>query len=289
MQDGKDWGPLKPIRKVPKPGEERMQSTLAVATMPQVADVETKTKLGLILGLVGLVVIIGGGTAAFVFFGKKTDDSKLNDNANSVAVLSNANTNRSVFPEGNSNVNQAVNQNVNTAGNVNTVGNVNAAGNVNQAIVPTTADTDKDGIFDQDELYLGTDPAKTDTDGDGYSDSSELRKGYSPVSTAELTVANYHTYCTAMVGGDVPFATWTSSERETYCTNSETATSRLLPQQRSLDTAAFTQLVGDEINTTKTFCTELFSQVTNEQETKAKNCVFSLSSSFAVFFQLPAS
>lgn len=41
-------------------------------------------------------------------------------------------------------------------------------------------DTDKDGIPDDIEEALGTDPKKADTDGDGHNDKEELDNGYNP-------------------------------------------------------------------------------------------------------------
>jgi hypothetical protein len=40
-------------------------------------------------------------------------------------------------------------------------------------------DTDGDGLPDEEELSLGTDPAKADTDGDGLSDREEVKIYYS--------------------------------------------------------------------------------------------------------------
>lgn len=42
------------------------------------------------------------------------------------------------------------------------------------------ADSDKDGVADETEKKLGTDPKKADTDGDGYKDGDEVLKGYNP-------------------------------------------------------------------------------------------------------------
>ena len=59
------------------------------------------------------------------------------------------------------------------------------------------ADQDNDGLYDWQEIALGTDPGKTDTDGDGYSDRIEaLNKGlgFNPtgVDSAEI-LANLYT------------------------------------------------------------------------------------------------
>ncbi len=289
VEGEKDWGPLKPIRRVPKPGEERIQSTLAVAAMPQVADVETKSKVGMILGLIGLLVVIGGGTAAFVFFGKKTDDTKLNGNVNTVAAVTNVNTNRSVFPEGNSNTNQSGNQNVNAAGNANSTGNVNAAGNVNQNSAVSSLDTDQDGLLDKDELYLGTNPQKADSDGDGFADAAELSKGYSPLGSGELTVAHFRTYCTALTAGNQELTSWIATEKQAFCTKAEESIGRLLPKQKTLTLAKFVEAVGAEFTTMQAYCTQLFPSETSAGEAKGTTCALEAARDWAVFFQAPAS
>lgn len=42
-------------------------------------------------------------------------------------------------------------------------------------------DSDGDGLSDQEELALGTDPHNPDTDGDGYSDGVEVANGFDPL------------------------------------------------------------------------------------------------------------
>lgn len=50
-------------------------------------------------------------------------------------------------------------------------------------VVSPTADEDRDGLNNADEIQLGTDPLKTDTDGDGFNDSLELfEHGTNPLS-----------------------------------------------------------------------------------------------------------
>jgi hypothetical protein len=45
-------------------------------------------------------------------------------------------------------------------------------------------DSDQDGLTDQEEKSLGTDPMKADTDGDGYSDGKEIGSGFNPLKPA---------------------------------------------------------------------------------------------------------
>ena len=45
-------------------------------------------------------------------------------------------------------------------------------------------DYDQDGLTDQEEKMLGTDPRNPDTDGDGYTDGKEVQSGYNPLKSA---------------------------------------------------------------------------------------------------------
>ena len=47
---------------------------------------------------------------------------------------------------------------------------------------PVCKDTDGDGICDDDELIIGTNPYLADTDGDGYPDGLELALGSDPLN-----------------------------------------------------------------------------------------------------------
>lgn len=52
---------------------------------------------------------------------------------------------------------------------------------------PESSDTDSDGILDGDEIQsYHTDPLKADTDGDGYKDGYEVERGYSPIGPGKL-------------------------------------------------------------------------------------------------------
>ncbi|KJU86051.1 hypothetical protein MBAV_001754, partial [Candidatus Magnetobacterium bavaricum] len=46
---------------------------------------------------------------------------------------------------------------------------------------PNKSDTDGDGLSDSEEMAYGTDSLKADTDGDGYSDYDEIRQNSDPL------------------------------------------------------------------------------------------------------------
>lgn len=51
---------------------------------------------------------------------------------------------------------------------------------------PTSVDTDADGVQDGGEINAGTDPLAPDTDGDGFSDKEELDRGSDPLDPANF-------------------------------------------------------------------------------------------------------
>lgn len=57
----------------------------------------------------------------------------------------------------------------------------NPVATVTSSTVIATIDTDGDGLTDEQEKALGTDPTQSDTDGDGYSDGGEVGGGYDPL------------------------------------------------------------------------------------------------------------
>ena len=52
---------------------------------------------------------------------------------------------------------------------------------------PLNPDTDNDGLFDREEVRVyGTDPLNPDTDGDGYLDGDEVKAGFNPLGPGRL-------------------------------------------------------------------------------------------------------
>lgn len=43
------------------------------------------------------------------------------------------------------------------------------------------SDSDNDGLPDEVEIVIGTDPLNPDTDGDGYLDGWEVERGFDPL------------------------------------------------------------------------------------------------------------
>ena len=63
-----------------------------------------------------------------------------------------------------------------------------AAGTINEDAVRVTVDLDSDGdgLLDNQEIALGTNPNKADTDGDGRTDAEEIADGTDPLSDASV-------------------------------------------------------------------------------------------------------
>lgn len=53
-------------------------------------------------------------------------------------------------------------------------------------VTAQTVDTDGDGLFDEDEVALGTDPGRYDTDGDGFGDNHEVVSETNPLDPGSV-------------------------------------------------------------------------------------------------------
>lgn len=62
--------------------------------------------------------------------------------------------------------------------------NTSGNNNVTTNSLPLSIDSDQDGLSDEIEEKLATNPFQKDTDGDGYSDGVEVKNGYDPLTPA---------------------------------------------------------------------------------------------------------
>ena len=144
------------------------------------------------------IVLVGGGVLAAggwygyrIFFVANRPQPALNQNAPAQPAANVANTNQALS---NQNTNAGTNQSVNAT----------------PVVAPAApADTDRDGVTDEEEALYGTDPAKVDTDddtltdrdevkvfktdptnpdtdADGFTDGEEVRSGYDPKGEGRL-------------------------------------------------------------------------------------------------------
>lgn len=145
-----------------------------------------------VLFIVVAVVVVGILIAAGIFVFQKYISPK-SGNTNLVVVNNknnaNQNTNLNQNVNQNTNLNQNTNQNTNTNLNLNLFNMNNAANqnsNLNVSILPSSKDSDLDGLTDVEENLYGTDPQKADTDGDSYLDGQEIVNGYNPLGAGRL-------------------------------------------------------------------------------------------------------
>ncbi|PJA51180.1 hypothetical protein CO168_01085, partial [Candidatus Shapirobacteria bacterium CG_4_9_14_3_um_filter_36_12] len=68
--------------------------------------------------------------------------------------------------------------------------NASANNNVETGSLPAAIDSDQDGVSDEVEEKLATNPLSADTDGDGYSDGVEVKNGYDPLTPAVENAAS---------------------------------------------------------------------------------------------------
>lgn len=68
--------------------------------------------------------------------------------------------------------------------------NASANNNVETGSLPAAIDSDQDGVSDEVEEKLATNPFSADTDGDGYSDGVEVKNGYDPLTPAVENAAS---------------------------------------------------------------------------------------------------
>ena len=90
-----------------------------------------------------------------------------------------------------------------------TSNNVSTFSNEIQFIAPSSStDTDGDGLADEDETNLGTDPNNPDTDGDGVNDGDEVNDGTDPLDPGSVKPRIDSTVCNEWNGFFGMFNFW---------------------------------------------------------------------------------
>ncbi len=148
-----------------------------------------QSKKFLVLGIiiVSLIIIFGGGYFVYgKFFKAGLEDKKINVNESQVKV-------KQEQPA--KTVEQPVEQQVETP-TVNQItsqptdSDQDGLSDDEERILgtdPNSTDSDNDGLFDREEVKVyGTDPLNPDTDGDGYKDGDEVKNGYNPKGPGKL-------------------------------------------------------------------------------------------------------
>ena len=152
----------------------------------------------LILIIAIATLVIGGGAAAAAYFLLKpaNDNANNTNNSNSVANLttnqglnfnlnanlnsnananSNLNANLNANRNANANTNSSVNQNLNLNANSNLNANLNANTNTGRTQpLPSSTDSDSDGLTDVEEQLYGTNANAPDSDGDSFVDGKQV-------------------------------------------------------------------------------------------------------------------
>ncbi len=247
----KNWGPLKPIRKVPKPSDAKAAYILAQSEHVVLPEEDASRRKNIIIGSIVGFVLIAGGSFAFIKYGR--DVSTVKTNTVQVVNMKVGNVNTSnVFPAANTNA------------NANTASSSNVNSGVDTTKYISTTDTDSDRIPDEWETYLGTDPVLKDTDEDGYTDRSEIGSGYSPKSAKKIAVSDLLSFCDNFLKKNSTI--FTASQRETICAKNGTVL------QKAIDTpppARFENVVQLEYNSQydalQTWCEKQFPASTADQ------------------------
>jgi len=161
----------------------------AAYAAPKGGGLKTALIIVVILVIVGLL-IFGG----WVLYQKYFSGSGVTTNTNGLNQNLNFNTNQEV------NLNTNVNTNFNEPlVNLNTSitpldSDADGLSDDEEAQLgtnPYSADTDGDGLTDYEEVNVyKTDPKKSDTDGDGYKDGEEVKNGYNPLGPGKLFNVN---------------------------------------------------------------------------------------------------
>jgi len=140
----------------------------------------------MVILIITVVVLVLVGVGIVVFAKDLWQKKEAGQNTNATAVTNTANVNTQQPSAANT---QAVTI---PEANINTVNDADGDGLLDDeektlGTNPQKSDTDNDGLFDREEVKVyKTDPKNSDTDGDGNPDGMEVKSGYNPNGAGKL-------------------------------------------------------------------------------------------------------
>lgn len=192
------------------------QTPINVPMPPLPGQSERKSKTGLIIGII-LIVLVIGAAAAYYFLVYSKDNT--GDNLNKTAIVSN--TNSGVITSiSNTNVITPANVNTDTTNVYTFLDNSNFEiinGLPSQDILDEINDSDGDGLLTNLEVIYGTNEKIVDTDGDGYDDFAEINGCYNPNGPGRMNLEMYYSYCNNFYKDLVEYGTLTNESANDLC------------------------------------------------------------------------
>lgn len=144
----------------------------------------------IIIILIVFLAAIGSAWVAYTYFIKSSavDESNTEQTADENTLPESTNTNTQINQNTNTNVNTNTNTVIEPVQPVDSDGDgLDDADEIKFGTNPNMADTDADGLNDQEEVIkYKTNPNNADSDGDGYKDGDEVKNGYNPSGEGKL-------------------------------------------------------------------------------------------------------
>lgn len=148
------------------------------------------TGLAILIG--GVVLLAVGGTAIYYFMFKapalpQTQTNKPAETATTTKQDSGSATRQAQpVPVVATSTQATFTSSTTAATSTDTASGIAATPSVNSAPIVSSADSDRDGLTDEEESVFGSDKDSQDSDSDGFGDFVELRQGYNPAGPGKL-------------------------------------------------------------------------------------------------------